>query len=127
MAELFTFCAMVGGHAHNSAWVSYPRRGPRVRVMRGAIRLGQDEGGLARAKFRVWERQGFFFTFARAAYDLVRLPKLLGTLPSMPRPRHCDFVMTLSRVSDRCLCHAGHSCGRVRIGNIGTAILARLP
>ena len=37
-------------------------------------------GGLARPKFKGVARQGFFFTFTMAAYDLVRLPKLLGTL-----------------------------------------------
>jgi hypothetical protein len=37
-------------------------------------------GGLARPRFKGVARQGFFFTFTMAAYDLVRLPKLLGTL-----------------------------------------------
>jgi transposase len=37
-------------------------------------------GGLARPKFKGVERQGFFFTIIMAAYDLVRLPKLLGAL-----------------------------------------------
>ena len=35
-------------------------------------------GGLARPKLRGVARQGFAFTFVMAAYDLVRLPKLVG-------------------------------------------------
>lgn len=34
-------------------------------------------GGQAKTKFRGVERVGFAFTFAAAAYNLVRLPKLL--------------------------------------------------
>ncbi len=34
-------------------------------------------GGQAKTKLRGVERVGFSFTFAAAAYDLVRLPKLL--------------------------------------------------
>ena len=34
--------------------------------------------GIARFKFKGAARQGFAFTFAMAAYDLVRLPKLLA-------------------------------------------------
>jgi hypothetical protein len=41
---------------------------------------GKTIGGLARPKFKGVARQGFFFTFAMAAYDLVRLPKLFGAL-----------------------------------------------
>ena len=37
-------------------------------------------GGLARPKFKGVARQGFLFTITMAAYDLVRLPKLLGAL-----------------------------------------------
>ena len=33
--------------------------------------------GMARFKFKGAARQGFAFTFAMAAYDLVRLPRLL--------------------------------------------------
>jgi transposase len=37
-------------------------------------------GGLARPKLKGVARQGFLFTIIMAAYDLVRLPKLLGAL-----------------------------------------------
>jgi hypothetical protein len=37
-------------------------------------------GGLARPKFKGVARQGFLFASTMAAYDLVRLPKLLGAL-----------------------------------------------
>jgi hypothetical protein len=35
-------------------------------------------GGFARPKFKGLARQGFAFTFAMAAYNLVRLPKLIA-------------------------------------------------
>ena len=35
-------------------------------------------GGLARVRLKGLARQGFAFTFAMAAWDLVRLPKLLS-------------------------------------------------
>ena len=38
-------------------------------------------GGLARPKFKGLARQGFAFTLAMAAYDLVRLPKLIAAAP----------------------------------------------
>jgi transposase len=38
--------------------------------------------GQAKTKFRGIERAGFAFTFAAAAYDLVRLPKLLAEAPA---------------------------------------------
>ena len=36
-------------------------------------------GGMARAPFRGLERMGWTFTFRSAAYDLIRLPRLLAT------------------------------------------------
>jgi hypothetical protein len=39
-------------------------------------------GGQAKTRFRGIERAGFAFTFAAAAYDLVRLPKLLAEVPA---------------------------------------------
>jgi transposase len=39
---------------------------------------GKTIGGLARVKMKGAARQGFAFTFVMAAYDLVRLPKLVG-------------------------------------------------
>jgi IS4 transposase len=38
--------------------------------------------GQAKTSFRGVERVGFAFTFAAAAYDLVRLPKLLAEAPT---------------------------------------------
>ena len=38
--------------------------------------------GQAKTSFRGVERVGFAFTFAAAAYDLVRLPKLLAAAPT---------------------------------------------
>ena len=38
--------------------------------------------GQAKTRFRGVERVGFAFTFAAAAYDLVRLPKLLAEAPA---------------------------------------------
>jgi len=39
---------------------------------------GKVIGGLGRVKLKGVHRQGFAFTFVMAAYDLVRLPKLIG-------------------------------------------------
>jgi transposase len=39
-------------------------------------------GGQAKTRYRGIERAGFAFTFAAAAYDLVRLPKLLAEAPA---------------------------------------------
>jgi transposase len=39
-------------------------------------------GGQAKTRYRGIERAGFAFTFAAAAYDLVRLPKLLAAAPA---------------------------------------------
>ena len=52
----------------------------RRKVIEEAFGWGKSIGGLARPKFKGVARQGFFFTITMAAYDLVRLPKLLGAL-----------------------------------------------
>jgi hypothetical protein len=38
-------------------------------------------GGLRKTRHRGTERVGWAFTFAAAAFNLIRLPKLLGALP----------------------------------------------
>jgi hypothetical protein len=42
--------------------------------------FGKTVGGLARPMLRGAARLGFKFTLTMAAYDLIRLPKLLGAL-----------------------------------------------
>lgn len=49
----------------------------RRKIIEEAFGWAKTFGGLARPKFKGVARQGFFFTFTMAAYDLVRLPRLL--------------------------------------------------
>jgi hypothetical protein len=65
----------------------FPPRHPGYAVSQRCRKLVEEPfgwaksiGGLVRPKFKGVARQGFFFTFAMAAYDLVRLPKLIGAL-----------------------------------------------
>jgi hypothetical protein len=55
-----------------------PRR--RRKVVEEPFGWCKNIGGLARPRFKGVARQGFLFTSTMAAYDLVRLPKLLGAL-----------------------------------------------
>ena len=43
-----------------------------------SLRLDQDRGRAGEDEFRGLDRVGWAFTFAAAAYNLVRLPKLLA-------------------------------------------------
>lgn len=54
----------------------------RRKIIEEAFGWAKAFGGLARPKFKGVARQGFFFTFTMAAYDLVRLPRLLDTQTS---------------------------------------------
>ena len=54
----------------------------RRKIIEEAFGWAKPIGGLARPKIKGVTRQGFFFTFTMAAYDLVRLPRLLGALTS---------------------------------------------
>jgi hypothetical protein len=45
---------------------------------RGGIRLDQDDRRAEKSRFRGRDRVGWVFTFAAAAYNLVRLPKLIA-------------------------------------------------
>ena len=54
----------------------------RRKIIEEAFGWAKAFGGLARPKFKGVARQGFFFTFTMAAYDLVRLPRLLDAQTS---------------------------------------------
>ena len=45
---------------------------------RGGVRLDKDSGGQRKSRFRGRDRVGWAFTFAAAAYNLVRPPKLMA-------------------------------------------------
>ena len=49
-----------------------------LREVRRHVQLAQIVGGLARPMLRGAKRLGFKFTLTMAAYDLVRLPKLIA-------------------------------------------------
>jgi transposase len=54
----------------------------RRKIIEEAFGWAKTFGGLARPKFKGVARQGFFFTFTMAAYDLVRLSRLLSAQTS---------------------------------------------
>ena len=55
-------------------WSSQKRK-----LIEEAFGWAKTIGGLARMKLRGTRRMGFAFTLAMAAYNLIRLPKLIGT------------------------------------------------
>jgi transposase len=54
----------------------------RRKIIEEAFGWAKTFGGLTRPRFKGVARQAFFFTFTMAAYDLVRLPRLLGAQTS---------------------------------------------
>lgn len=70
--------------ARTTRHAAYAMSQKKRKLVEEAFGWGKTIGGLARIKLKGAARQGFAFTFVMAAYDLVRLPKLLGGLRPAP-------------------------------------------